>query len=202
MKQGRKKAVRDAVKKRQAAQRVLDGHGAASRVEQAAVTPGKIDRPQIKTRQSRLGAAAHRQRTVKTIAGEKGTEPIKGAAAKATQKARPAVQRRLQRKMVMQSAGSTQRGVRQLGQWAAAAAKAIVHTVKAAVSGLFAASGGVVVLILLLLLIMVGAIAASPFPLPVPLCLRVVFTSLHLVATPGYVSVGGRSRLFRSAYSL
>ena len=63
----------------------------------------------------------------------------------------------------MQSADSTQRGVRQLGQWAAAAAKAIVHTVKTAVSGLFAAGGGVVVLILLLLLIMVGAIAASPF---------------------------------------
>ena len=63
----------------------------------------------------------------------------------------------------MQSADTTQRGVRQLGQWAAAAAKAIVHTVKAAVSGLFAAGGGVVVLILLLLLIMVGAIAASPF---------------------------------------
>ena len=63
----------------------------------------------------------------------------------------------------MQSAGSTQRGVRQLGQWAAAAAKAIEHTVKAAVSGLFAAGGGVVALILLLLLIMVGAIAASPF---------------------------------------
>ena len=63
----------------------------------------------------------------------------------------------------MQSAGSTQRGVRQLGQWAAAAAKAIGHTVKAAVSGLFAAGGGVVALILLLLLIMVGAIAASPF---------------------------------------
>ena len=82
---------------------------------------------------------------------------------KATQKARQAVQRRLQRKMVMRSAGSTQRSVSQLAQWAAAAAKAIVHTVKAAASGLFAAGGGVVVLILLLLLIMVGAIAASPF---------------------------------------
>lgn len=163
LEQGRKKAVRDAVKKRQAAQHILDGHGATSRVKQAAVTPGKVDRPQIKTRQSHPGAATHRQRTVKTIVGEKGTEPIKGAAAKATQKTRQAVQRRLQRKMVMQSAGSTQRGVRQLGQWAAAAAKAIVHTVKAAVSGLFAAGGGVVVLILLLLLIMVGAIAASPF---------------------------------------
>ena len=137
LEQGRKKAVRDAVKKRQAAQHILDGHGATSRVEQAAATPGKIDRPQIKTHQGRLGTAAHRQRTVKTIAGEKGTEPIKGAAAKATQKARQAVQRRLQREMVMQSAGSTQRGVRQLAQWAAAAAKAIVHTVKAAVSGLF-----------------------------------------------------------------
>ena len=163
LEQGRKKAVRDAVKKRQAAQRVLDGHGAASRVEQAAVTPSKIDRPQIKTRQSRPGAAAHRQRTIKNAMGRKDAEPIKEATAKTTQKARQAVQRRLQRKMVMQSAGSTQRGVRQLGQWAAAAAKAIVHTVKAAVSGLFAAGGGVVVLILLLLLIMVGAIAASPF---------------------------------------
>lgn len=163
LEQGRKKAVQDAVKKHQAAQRVLDSHGAASRVEQAAVTPGKIGRPQIKTRQSRPGAAVHRQRTVKTIVGAKETEPVRGAAAKATQKARQAVQRRLQRKMVIQSAGSTQRGVRQLGQWAAAAAKAIVHTVKAAVSGLFAAGGGVVVLILLLLLIMVGAIAASPF---------------------------------------
>ena len=201
LEQGRKKAVRDAVKKRQAAQHILDGHGATSRVEQAA-TPGKIDCPQIKTRQGRPGAAAHRQRTIKNAMSEKGTEPIQGATAKAMQKTRQTVQRRLQRKMVMQSAGSTQRGVRQLGQWAAAAAKAIVHTVKAAVSGLFAAGGGVVVLILLLLLIMVGAIAASPFPLPVPLCLRVVFTSLHLVATPGHVSVGGRSRLFRSAYSL
>ena len=163
LEQGRKKAVRDAVKKRQAAHRVLDGHGAASRVEQAVVTPAKVDRPQIKTRQSRPGAAAHRQRTVKTIVSEKGAEPIRGTAAKTTQKARQAVQRRLQRKMVMQSAGSTQRGVRQLGQWAAAAAKAIVQTTKATVSGLFAAGGGVVVLILLLLLIMVGAIAASPF---------------------------------------
>lgn len=80
-----------------------------------------------------------------------------------TQKARQAMQRRLQRKMVMHSTGSTQRGVRHLSQWAAAAAKAIVHTVKTAVSGLFAVGGGVVVLILLLLLIMVGAIAASPF---------------------------------------
>ena len=163
LEQGRKKAVRDAVKKRQTAQHILDDHGAASRVEQATVVPAKVNRPQIKSHQSRAGAATHRQRTVKTIVGEKGTEPIKGAAAKATQKTRQAVQRRLQRKMVMQSAGSTQRGVRQLGQWAAAAAKAIVHTVKAAVSGLFAAGGGVVVLILLLLLIMVGAIAASPF---------------------------------------
>lgn len=163
LEQGRKKAVRDAVKKRQAAQHILDGYRAASRMDQAAVTPGKIDRPQIKTRQSRPGAAVHRQRTVKTIVGAKETEPVRGAAAKATQKARQAVQRRLQRKMVMQSAGSTQRGVRQLGQWAAAATKAIVHTVKAAVSGLFAAGGGVVVLILLLLLILVGAIAASPF---------------------------------------
>ena len=163
LEQGRTKAVRDAVKKRQAAHRVLDGHGAASRVEQAVVTPAKVDRPQIKTRQSRPGAAAHRQRTVKTIVSEKGAEPIRGTAAKTTQKARQAVQRRLQRKMVMQSAGSTQRGVRQLGQWAAAAAKAIVQTTKATVSGLFAAGGGVVVLILLLLLIMVGAIAASPF---------------------------------------
>lgn len=137
--------------------------GTASHVEQAAVTPGKIDRPQIKTRQSRPGAAAHRQRTIKTAIGGKDAEPIKEATAKATQKARQAVQRRLQRKMVAQSAGSTQRGVRQLGQWAAAATKAIVHTVKAAVIGLFAAGGGVVVLILLLLLIMVGAIAASPF---------------------------------------
>ena len=50
LEQGRKKAVRDAVKKRQAAHRVLDGHGAASRVEQAVVTPAKVDRPQIKTR--------------------------------------------------------------------------------------------------------------------------------------------------------
>ena len=163
LEQGRKKAVRDAVKKRQAAQHILDGHGATSRVKQAAATPGKIDRPQIKTHQGRLGAAAHRQRTIKTAMSEKGAEPIHGAAEKAMQKARQTVQRRLQRKMVMQSAGSTQRGVRQLGQWVAAAAKAIVHTVKAAVSGLFAAGGGVVVLILLLLLIMVGAIAASPF---------------------------------------
>ncbi|MGE9972619.1 hypothetical protein ACQRD3_12910, partial [Candidatus Pseudoscillospira sp. SGI.172] len=161
--QGRKKAVRDAVKKSRAAQQVWDGHGAASRVEQVAVTPGKIERPQIKTRQSHPGAAAHRQRTVKTAIGGKDAEPIKGVAAKATQKARQAVQRRLQRKMVMQSTGSTQRGVRQLTQWAAAAAKTIVHTVKAAVTGLFAAGGSVVVLILLLLLIMVGAIAASPF---------------------------------------
>ena len=163
LEQGRKKAVRDAVKKRQVAQRVLYGHGAASRVEQAAVTPGKVDRPQIKTRQSRPGAAARGQRTIKTAMGEKGAEPIQGASAKATQKARQAVQRRLQRKMVMQSAGSPQRGVSQLAQWAAAAAKAIAHTVRAAVSGLFAAGGGVAVLILLLLLIMVGAIAASPF---------------------------------------
>ena len=163
LEQGRKKTVQDAAKKRQAAQRILDGHGAASRMEQAAVTPGKVDRPQIKTRRSRPGAAVHRQRTVKTIVGAKETEPVRGAAAKAMQKARQTVQRRLQRKMVMQSADSTQRGVRQLGQWAAAAAKAIVHTVKTAVSGLFAAGGGVVVLILLLLLIMVGAIAASPF---------------------------------------
>ena len=163
LEQGRKKAVRDAVKKRQAAQQVWDGHGAASGVEQAAVTPGKVDRPQIKTRQSRPGAATHRQNTIKTTMGAKDTEPVRGTAAKATQKARQTVQRRLQRKMVMQSAGSTQRGVRQLGQWTAAAAKAIVHTVKAAISGLFAAGGGVVVLILLLLLIMVGAIAASPF---------------------------------------
>lgn len=163
LEQGRKKAVRDAVKRHQAAQRVLDGHGAASRVEQAAVTPSKIDRPQIKTRQSRPGAATHRQNTIKTTMGEKGVRPIKGTAAKTMQKARQAVQKKLQRKMVMQSADSTQRGVRQLGQWAAAAAKTIVHTVKAAVSGLFAAGGSVVVLILLLLLIMVSAIAASPF---------------------------------------
>ena len=163
LEQGRKKAVRDAVKKRQAAQHILDGHGVASCVEQAAVIPGKIDHPQIKTRQSRPGAAAHRQCTIKTAMSEKGAEPIQGAAAKATQKARQTVQRRLQRKMVMQFAGSTQRGVRQLGQWAAAATKAIVHTVKAAVSGLFAVGGGVVVLILLFLLIMVGAISASPF---------------------------------------
>ena len=163
LEQGRKKAVRDAVKKRQAAQQVWDGHGVASRVEQAAVTPSKIDRPQIKTRQSRPGAATHRQNTIKTTMGAKDTEPVRGTAVKATQKAWQAVQRRLQRKMVMQSADSMQRGVRQLGQWAAAAAKAIVHTVKAAVSGLFAVGGGVVVLILLLLLIMVGAIAASPF---------------------------------------
>ena len=163
LEQGRKKAVRDAVKKRQTAQQVWDGHGAASRVEQAAVTTGKVDRPQIKTRQSRSGAAAHRQRTIKNAMGRKDAEPIKEATAKATQKARQAVQRRLQRKMVMRSAGSTQRSVSQLAQWAAAAAKAIVHTVKAAASGLFAAGGGVVVLILLLLLIMVGAIAASPF---------------------------------------
>ena len=53
LEQGRKKAVRDAVKKHRAAQRVLDGHRAALGVEQAAVTPGKVDRPQIKTRQSR-----------------------------------------------------------------------------------------------------------------------------------------------------
>ena len=163
LEQGRKKAVRDAVKKRQVAQQVWDGHGAASRVEQAAVTTGKVDRPQIKSRQSRPGAAAHRQRTIKTAIGGKDVEPIKETTAKATTKARQAVQKKLQRKMVMQSAGSTQRGVRQLGRWAAAAAKAIVHTVKAAASGLFAAGGGVVVLILLLLLILVGAIAASPF---------------------------------------
>lgn len=163
LEQGRKKAVRDVVKKRQTARQVWDGHGVASRVEQTAVAPAKFDRPQIKTRQSHPGAAAHRQRTVKNAVMGKSAEPIKGASAKATQKARQAVQRRLQRKMVMQSADSTQRGVRQLGQWAAAAAKAIVHTVKTAVSGFFAAGGGVVVLILLLLLIMVGAIAASPF---------------------------------------
>ena len=144
-------------------QQVWDGRGAASSVEQSVSAPTQVSHPQIKTRQSRPGAAAHRQRTIKTAMSEKGTEPIKGTAARATQKARQAMQRRLQRKMVMQSAGSPQRGVRQLGQWAAAAAKAIVHTVKAAVSGLFAAGGGVVVLILLLLLIMVGAIAASPF---------------------------------------
>ena len=107
--------------------------------------------------------AEKRRRTIKTAVQSKRTGQIKGSAAKTAQKARQAVQRRLHRKMVMRSAGSTQRGVRQLGQWAAAAAKAIVHTVKAAVSGLFAAGGGVVVLILLLLLIMVGAIAASPF---------------------------------------
>lgn len=163
LEQGRKKAVRDAVKKRQVAQRVLDGHGADSSVEQAVVAPAKVNRPQIKIRQSQFGAAAHRQRSIKTAMSEKGAEPIHGAAEKAMQKARQTVQRRLQRKMAMQSAGSTQRGVHQLAQWAAAAAKAIVHTVKAAVSGLFAAGGGVVVLILLLLLIMVGAIAASPF---------------------------------------
>ena len=107
--------------------------------------------------------AEKRRRTIKTAVQSKRTGQIKGSAAKTAQKARQAVQRKLQRRMVMQSAGTTQRGVRQLGQWAAAAAKAIVHTVKAAVSGLFAAGGGVVVLILLLLLIMVGAIAASPF---------------------------------------
>lgn len=163
LEQGRKKTVRDAAKKHRAAEHILDGHGAASGVEQTVVTPAQVGRPQVKTRQSRPGAAAHRQRTIKNAVMGKSAEPIKGASAKATQKARQAVQRRLQRKMVMQSAGSTQRGVRQLGQWAAAAAKAIVHTVKAAVSGLFAAGGGVVVLILLLLLIMVGAIAASPF---------------------------------------
>lgn len=163
LEQRRKKAVRDVVKKRQVAQRVLDGHGADSSVEQAVVAPAKVNRPHIKIRQSQFGAAAHGHRTIKLAMSEKGAEPIHGAAEKAMQKARQTVQRRLQRKMAMQSAGSTQRGVRQLGQWVAAAAKAIVHTVKAAVSGLFAAGGSVVVLILLLLLIMVGAIAASPF---------------------------------------
>ena len=163
LEQGRKKAVRDAMKKRQAAQQVWDGHGAASSVEQIVPAPAKFDRPQIKTRQSHPGAAAHKQNMIKTAMDAKEAEPVRGTAVKATQKARQAVQRRLQRKMVMRSAGSTQRSVSQLAQWAAAAAKAIVHTVKAAASGLFAAGGGVVVLILLLLLIMVGAIAASPF---------------------------------------
>lgn len=163
LEQGRKKAARDAAKKRQAAQQVWDGHGAASSVEQIVPAPAKFDRPQIKTRQSHPGAVAHKQNMIKTAMDAKEAELVRGTAVKATQKARQAVQRRLQRKMVMRSAGSTQRSVSQLGQWAAAAAKAIVHTVKATVSGLFAAGGGVVVLILLLLLIMVGAIAASPF---------------------------------------
>ena len=163
LEQGRKKAVRDAVKRRQATQHILDGHGAASSVEQASVIPGKVNRPQIKTRQNHPGAAAHKQNMIKTAMDAKEAELVRGTAVKTTQKARQTVQRRLHRKMVMQSAGSTQMGVRQFGQWTAAAAKAMVHTVKAAVSGLFAAGGGVVVLILLLLLIMVGAIAASPF---------------------------------------
>lgn len=163
LEQGRKKAVRDAVKKRQAAQQVWDGHGAASSVEQIVPAPVKFDRPQIKTRQSHPGAAVHKQNMIKTAMDAKEAEPVRGTAVKATQKARQAVQEKLQRKMVMQSADSTQRGVHQLTQWAAAVEKAIVHTVKAAVSGLFSAGGGVVVLILLLLLITVGAIAASPF---------------------------------------
>ena len=61
LEQGRKKAARDAAKKRQAAQQVWDGHGAASSVEQIVPAPAKFDRPQIKTRQSHPGAVAHKQ---------------------------------------------------------------------------------------------------------------------------------------------
>lgn len=48
LEQGRKKAVRDAVKKRQAAQSIFNGRGAVSNVEQVVPAPAKVDRPQIK----------------------------------------------------------------------------------------------------------------------------------------------------------
>jgi hypothetical protein len=65
--------------------------------------------------------------------------------------------------MMARSTGTTQRGIRQLSQWAVTAAKAAAQSVKAATGGLLSVGGGVAVLILLLLLMMVGAIAASPF---------------------------------------
>ena len=155
MKLGQKKAVQDTIKARQVSKNVLPN------VEQPLNEGAKVDLPHIKTRQNHAGTAGLRQHRIKTV----GTlEPAKKTGSKATQMARQMANNRMRRKMVQQSTGATQRGVHRITEWMAAAAKAVLHTAKAAVNSLAVAiGGGSVVLVMLVLLILVGAIAASPF---------------------------------------
>lgn len=152
---GRQKAVQDTIKSRTVAEKILPN------VEHPLHEGAKVDLPHIKTRQRHAGTAGLRQRRIKTA----GTaEPVKKSGSKATQMARQMANNHMRRKMVQQSAEVTQREVRRIAEWTAAAAKAILHTAKAAVNSLAAAiGGGSVVLVMLVLLILVGAIAASPF---------------------------------------
>lgn len=152
---GRKKAVQDSIKSRAVAEKILPN------VEQPLNEGAKVELPHIKTRQSRVGTAGLRQHRIKTV---DATEPVKKTGSKATQMARQIANNRMRWKMVQQSTGATQRGVRRIAEWTAAAAKAVLHTEKAAMNSLAAAiGGGSVVLVMLILLILVGAIAASPF---------------------------------------
>ena len=152
---GRKKAVQDAIKSRTVAEKILPN------VEHSMNEGVKVDLPHIKIRQRHTGTAGLRQHRIK-MAG--AAEPAKKTGSKATQMVRQMANNRMRRKMVQQSTGATQRGVRRIAEWTAAAAKAVLHTAKAAVNSLLAAvGGGSVALVMLVLLILVGAIAASPF---------------------------------------
>jgi len=140
---------------RKEAAKELHGRGSATENHSSIEVP----RPKIKTRQRYPEAAVRRQNVIKSV----DAQPVRGTAVQATQKVQQAAQQRLQSKMMARSTGTTQRGIRQLSQWAVTAAKAAAQSVKAATGGLLSVGGGVAVLILLLLLMMVGAIAASPF---------------------------------------
>lgn len=80
-----------------------------------------------------------------------------------THRARAAVQRKAQRKMLQESAQSGGRASKKLGSVAVQTVKEIGKGVASAVSSILTAGGGAVVLVLFLTVILVAAIVASPF---------------------------------------
>ena len=80
-----------------------------------------------------------------------------------THRTRAAAQRKVQRKMLQESAQSGGKASKKLGSVAVQAVKEIGKGVASAVSSILSAGGGAVVLVLLLTVILVAEIVASPF---------------------------------------
>ena len=165
---GRQKAAQDA---KAAYRRSL----AEKRITESPFTPPRSDRGGMTPppRTSIPGTTAkngsmpkHRQsafkavrRTAHTPSNAESAQPMQSLA----QRAQAAAQRKVQRKMLQESAQSGRRASKKLGSAAVQAVKEIGKGVASAVSSILSAGGGAVVLVLLLTVILVAAIVASPF---------------------------------------
>lgn len=147
---GRRKMVQSTIQKQQRAGQLAEKRTAASSFRHSEkIRSG----PSVSVKHPPMGVK-------QTVHGQRG---IFSPGATHARKARPAVQRKTQQKMLEQTTKKAAQAAKDGGQLALRAGAAVGRATASAVSSIMAAGGGAAVQVVLLVVIVIGAITASPF---------------------------------------